>query len=141
MKTQDIAWFESPEEAADACRKLEAAGVPASIIESAGEFRVQVPEEFACVSLQLIVDPGDAGVVAGSMPVACPECGSFETRILPPYALIAGVSIFGVVVVLYFLRYQAVAFALVVVGWLLVIWLSRFTGKTRCMRCGWRFSA
>lgn len=64
----------------------------------------------------------------------------FETHALPPNASIAFVVIVGIFVALYFLRQQALAFVLLVAAWPLFMWLSRYSGKTRCALCGWRFS-
>jgi hypothetical protein len=66
----------------------------------------------------------------------CPECHSIDVRKLPPYA---GWVLVGSVALMAATAAAGLAWiggAGLLIGWVLVMWLSRHSGNYRCRNCG-----
>jgi hypothetical protein len=140
MNTTTVAQFPSRAKAEQATNALRDAGITFSIDEIDHEFLLRVPADAAYAAIQFLgLDEVQSRPIS-NVSAACPECGSFETRLLPPYALISIIASLIVSVVLWRLGYDWVAVCFLVLTGPAVIWLTHFSGKHRCSRCGWRFS-
>ena len=134
-----IGSFETREEADEACTLLDEAGIVPSVADTGEGVTVSVPADVAYFAVQVLADADDRTSEAVSTP-QCPECASYETRKTSPYALYAAVIVIAAAVGLAWLGMDGIAIIVVIVGWLVVLWLSRLSGKYRCKRCGWQFS-
>ena len=78
--------------------------------------------------------------VSSSAPARCPECHSFDTRKLPPYAgwaLMGSAAFFAVMAAL---GRAVIGVSAFMIGFFAVAWLDRHTGHYRCRSCNreWR---
>jgi hypothetical protein len=135
-----VAEFSSRAEAEESAHVLHAADIPSVVDEDDARFHLRVDSDLAHAAMQVLRRQDH---VVEPMPVTsrmCPECGSHETRELPPYALMWGVFSIILLVLLVLRGRAEIAFPAFVVAWLVASWLSRYTGKRRCPGCGWLFS-
>src|SRR5437660_976387 len=103
-----VAQFPSRAEADQATNALREAGITSSIDERDHQFLLRVPADAAWAAIQFLgVDEEQARPISGN--AVCPECGSFDTHVIPPYALIAIITSLIVSVALWKLGYDWVA--------------------------------
>ena len=137
-----VAEFGSREEAGHAIEILKRAGIPWAVHESASRFELRVADDYINDARQVLLmaedRPSAPSQVAATVP--CPECGSFETRKVPRYALIVWLVGFAATIVLVAFHQLAAAVPVLIFGSLVALWVSRFAGKWRCSACGWVFT-
>jgi len=145
-----VGWFGTPDEAADPQAKLEKAGVTSYL---SGEFyrhnepvELRVPEgELNRALAVLEIDPKEwaSEEPRGADPrfKSCPDCGSGDSRPIRPYALYALVTSLIVLAASVALGQIAIGMGGVFLGWFLAMWLSRDSGKTKCLHCGRKWIA
>ena len=138
-----VSWFGTPEMAEGDLRKLQRAGLNAYLggqYHRYGEaVELRVPESEVPKAMEVLgIDPAelaDDGDSAESL-MTCPDCNSSTYRRLPAYALWAFVGS-----VVFFALSLLVGPAWIggiglLVGWVAALWLSRLSGRYRCVACG-----
>ena len=138
MDLTTVAQFDSEADAEYAAVQLRGAGITPVYVE--GELRV--PADQAHHAIQLL-NASEELERPGTANAQCPECGSFETRAIPPYAGMYLAALSGAMFLAAWLRSFAAGapFLVLIAGFPLFQWLSRLSGKERCGKCGWLFTA
>ena len=134
-----IGAFETQEEAEEACELLRDAGFSPVVIPTNHMIEVHVPEDTAYSAVQVLAGPADERPPEAVDTRQCPECSGFETRKLPPYAFYATVLVIAAAAVLILQELPGGVPVVLVFGWIAILWLNRWSGKVRCIRCGWTF--
>ena len=140
MELTTVAQFASQDDADKALRALRAVEIQATVFDSGEALEIRVPADSAYSATQLLADSSSSLPQSPAGNPICPECGSFETRRLPPYARIYLLLLVTVSIVLLVTRFAPFAFIVLVVGGPVFALLSRKSGKNRCLKCGWLFS-
>ena len=137
-----VAEFGSREETEQAIRVLKRAGIPWAVQESSSSFELRVAEQYLNDARQylLIAEERPSAPTETTAARACLECGSFETRKVPAYALLVWLVCVGGTIVLFAFHQIAAAFPTFIFGSLVALWVSRLAGKWRCLNCGWVFT-
>ncbi len=137
-----VAEFGSREETEQAITVLKRAGIPWAVQESSSSFELRVAEQYLNDARQylLIAEERPSASSKTTPTRACPECGSFETRKVPAYALLVWLVCVGGTIVLFAFHQIAAAFPMFIFGSLVALWVSRLAGKWRCLNCGWVFT-
>src|SRR5262245_34154037 len=138
MELTSVARFESEEDAQRAAILLRHAGITPHLMD--GELRVR--EDYAFTAIQLL-NAAEPSPAAGTATAHCPNCGSFETGTIPPYA-----HMFAVIVAagIFFTAWTrspligTITVSLMIAGVPIWYWLVRFSGKQKCRKCGWLFT-
>ncbi|MEP6993610.1 MAG: hypothetical protein ABI968_03735 [Acidobacteriota bacterium] len=142
-----IAEYPAPELAAEAKERLDAAGITSYVggeyYRHHGNVALQVPESEAARALEVleIEPPSPAPDARFAIRPACPDCGSDQTRPIPPYGLYSLIGAFAVGFLLCVATRSPIGIAAILPGWLLATWLSRDAGKQRCLACGRKWKA
>lgn len=140
-----VGTFGSPELAAAELEKLRDAGLDAYLggtyFRRHGSVQLQVPESQIEKARALLgIEPAETVPEIKEEPRAeravCPDCGSADSFRIPPYAFRVLVASVAVALVTFVLGVGAIGATAVVLGWILAAWLSRYSGKYRCRRCG-----
>lgn len=137
-----VATYGSPELAEPAKARLDANGVTAYL--GGGYYRrhssveLRVPEAQVERALRLLgledAPTADREPAAGRP--RCPDCGSDQSREIPPYAFYSLIGALGAGFLVCLLVQSPVGAAVLLPGWLLAMWFSRYAGKRRCAACG-----
>ncbi len=138
MELISVARFESDEDAQRAAILLRHAGITPHLMD--GELRVR--EDYAFTALQLL-NAAEPRAVPATATAHCPECGSFETRTVPPYAHMFSAVVAACVFYAAWTRGRVIGMitlALIFTGIPVWYWLVRISGKQKCRKCGWLFA-
>jgi len=138
------AWGYTTQESAEEDKaKLASAGLTAYLVSSheSGSIELRVPEAELQRAIEVLgIHPEEAPIAPPDSEVPrCPECASDHSRKLPPYAgyVFLASSVLGIL--FFALGFPPAAVVAVFVGWLTAMWLSRYSGHSRCAACGHLF--
>ena len=134
----------SPELAEADLGRLEKAGLDAYLggtyYRYHGSVWLQVPESQVSKAKAVLeseaAEPFELPLTEPGVQIAvCPDCGSADAYRVPPYALGVLVTSALLALVATILGKKDIGFAVLMIGWVIAIGLSRHTGKYRCRRC------